>query len=115
MIKLLGKDKKIDFAFCVYKAQIMKYVAEGLSILGGLDNIVFSGSDTAIFKPLIHNILKNISFLGVNVRSLPWETEGKVVLASSPESKVKAYINKARIPDIIFQMCYSFLFSKKPA
>ncbi|HPN72426.1 MAG TPA: hypothetical protein PKZ41_00335 [Candidatus Omnitrophota bacterium] len=115
MIKFSGKDKKVDLAFQVYKSQILKYVAEGLSLLGGLDNIVFSGSGTGVLNPLIHGILKNMSFLGVNLKSLPWESEGEVVLASSPESRVKVYINKARIPDIIFQMSKPFLLSKKPA
>ena len=102
MIKLRGRDKKVDLAFDIYISQIMKYIGEGISVLGGLDNIIFSGGNVDILTSIIHVILKNLMFLGVNVESFPWDGEGEVICVSSAESNIKAFINKMNIAKIIF-------------
>ncbi len=109
MVKLLGKDKKIDLAFDVYRFQIMKYMAEGMAAMGGVDNIVFSGQNTGVLASVIHNILKDLMFLGVNVGSVPGAVDGDVVTVSSAESEIKALINKMSVERIIFHQSISFL------
>lgn len=112
MIKLLGKDKKVDLAFDIYISQIMKYIGEGLSVLGGLDNIIFAGINAVKLTPVIHRILKDMTFLGVNMVSLPWEGEEGILRVSSSESKINVYINKKEIAEIIFVNSKLFLRSK---
>lgn len=109
MLRLLGKDAKVDLAFDVYRAQMMKYIGEGISVLGGLEEIVFSGSNVLLFSPVIHDIVKRISFLGINLASLPWEGSGDVLRVSSAESKIKVYVNKMDIAKIIFLRSKAFL------
>ncbi|MDD3088360.1 MAG: hypothetical protein PHT95_00240 [Candidatus Omnitrophica bacterium] len=109
MLKLLGRDAKVNLAFDVYRSQIMKYIGEGISVLGGLDGIVFSGSSICFFHPVIHDILKRISFLGINVASLPWGDTGEMISISSGESKIKAYINRMDIAKIVCQRTENFL------
>ena len=60
MVKLRGKDPKVDLAFDVYIAQIMKHIGEAMSIMGGLDNIIISGSNADMLTPIIHEIIKKI-------------------------------------------------------
>jgi len=114
MLKLLGKDAKVDLAFDVYRAQMMKYIGEGISVLGGLDELVFSGSNVLLFSPVIYDIVKKISFLGINVSGLPWEGRGEVIGISSDESKIKVYINKMDIAKIIFLRSKTFLNEIQP-
>ncbi|MFA6281963.1 MAG: hypothetical protein WCY05_05650 [Candidatus Omnitrophota bacterium] len=102
MLKLHGKDSKVDLAFDVYRAQIMKHIGEGIAVLGGLDNIIFSGSNMASFVPVIHDIIKKISFLGINTISLPWQSDKKIIDITSSDSKIKAYLNKISVAEAIF-------------
>jgi acetate kinase len=110
MLKMRGRDTKVDLAFDVYQAQIIKYIGEGIAILGGVDNIVFSGNYVNASMPLIHDIIKKISFLGISTLSLPWSSDKETVNISSAESKVKVYINRMELAKAIF--CQSELFSE---
>jgi acetate kinase len=102
MIKLRGKDAKVDLAFDVYEAQIMKYMGEGIAVLGGLDNIVIAGSNIDIVTPIIYDIIKKISFLGINSVCLPWDKDKEVSSIVSEESKIKVYLNRKSLSSIIF-------------
>jgi Acetate kinase len=51
MIKIRGKDAKVNLAFDVYEAQIIKHIGEGLSVLGGLDNIIFPETMSVFLLP----------------------------------------------------------------
>jgi len=109
MLKLHGRDPKVDLAFDVYEAQIMKYIGEGISVLGGLDSIVFSGGNVDIFTPIIHDIIKKISFLGINTVKLPWRDAEEVTNISRDESRIKVYINKMDLAKVIFDKSEIFL------
>jgi len=102
LIKLRGKDVKVDLAFNVYEAQIIKYIGEGISVLGGLDNIVIAGSNIDIAAPIIYSIIKKISFLGISGVRLPWDKDREVSNITSEESKVKVYLNRNNLPAIIY-------------
>ncbi|MDD5129060.1 MAG: hypothetical protein PHO40_05355 [Candidatus Omnitrophica bacterium] len=102
MLKLYGKDPKVDLAFDVYKAQILKYIGEGISVMGGLDSLVISGDNAVILTPVIYNILKSISFLGINVERLPWSGDKELISATSEESRVRVCINKMSLSRLIF-------------
>ncbi|MFA6320509.1 MAG: hypothetical protein WCY36_01490 [Candidatus Omnitrophota bacterium] len=109
MLKLRGKDAKVDLAFDIYRAQIMKYIGEGISVMGGLDDIIFSGSNVRLFTPIIYDVLKKISFLGLTVDNLPWAKDKDIITATSADSSIKTRINTMDLSDIIFRNSLSFL------
>ena len=101
MVKLLGKDPGVDLAFDIYKAQILKHIGVGISVMGGLDNIIFSGENSGVLIPIIYSILKSIAFLGINLESLPWDSDKALCSITSKESKIGSYINRVSLPAII--------------
>ena len=101
MVKLLGKDPRVDLAFDIYKAQILKHIGGGISVMGGLDNIIFSGENSEILIPIIYSILKSIAFLGINIQPLPWDNDKAVCSITSKESKIRSFINRVSLPVII--------------
>ncbi|MDD5439827.1 MAG: hypothetical protein PHS37_06555 [Candidatus Omnitrophica bacterium] len=101
LIKLRGKDAKVDLAFDVYSAQIMKHIGEGIALLGGLDDIVIAGGYVDMLTPVIHHILKKISFLGITVGRVPWDKDADITDVTSEESKIKVSINRSGLPAII--------------
>lgn len=109
MVRLRGKDAKVDLAFQVYIAQIMKHIGEGISVLGGLDNIIIAGSNGDILIPIIHDIIKKISFLGIHVVSLPWGNDKDVVDITTEDSKIKVFMSRKRLPEILFREQKIFL------
>ena len=70
--------------------------------MGGVDALVFSGSYVRTFVPLVHALIKKISFLGCNARALPWELDQEIVAITSNASAIKAYINTIPLERIIF-------------
>ncbi len=109
MVRLRGKDANTGLAFDVYEAQIIKHMGDGISVLGGLDNIVISGSNADIVTPVIHSIIKKISFLGINTLRLPWAKDKEISCITSEESKIKVYINRTSLPAIIFNESKYFM------
>ncbi|HNS32328.1 MAG TPA: hypothetical protein PKN36_05070 [bacterium] len=112
LLKLRGRDSKIDLAFGIYLAQLMKYTGEAAAALGGLDSIVFAGSYVADAGSLVREIMKRLSFLGIHTATLPWKENGKLVKAASEESKVKVYINLKELAEIVY--CYTCDFLAAP-
>jgi len=102
LIKFYGKDPKVDLAFDIYQAQLLKCIGEGIAFLGGVDNIIFSGSESCAFIPIIYSLVKKISFLGINTRCLPWVDKKEFFLITSKESKVNVYLNRMSLPAVIF-------------
>lgn len=109
ILKLHGRDAKVDLALDVYRSQIMKHMGEGLSVMGGIDNIVVSGDNVDLFIPVIHDMIKKISFLGINVAGLPWRKDKDIVEISSGESRIKVYINRMDAARVIFHESRHFL------
>ena len=101
MIKLYGKDNKVTLAFDVYKNQILKYIGESLSVLEGVDTIIIGGNYVPFLSPVIYSVLKQISFLGINLADLPWPAAGDISEISSADSDIKVYINNLHISEII--------------
>jgi acetate kinase len=100
--KLYGRGEKINLAFDIYENQILKYIGEGISVLGGVDTLVFSGSLLEYAQPLILNLLEKITFLGVNLQGLPWVNKIGVSCITSPDSKIKVYLNQEQLARIIY-------------
>ena len=112
LVKFYGKDPKVNLAFDVYQAQLLKFIGEGISVLGGLENIIFSGSEMDALTPIIYSLIKKISFLGINIKSLPWVDEKEIFQLTSGESKIKVYLNRMSLPKVIFYETADFLHKK---
>jgi acetate kinase len=102
LFSLYGKDEKVTRAFDIYQNQILKYIGEGIAAMGGVDALVFSGSYVRTFVPLVHALIKKISFLGCNARALPWGLDQEITAITSSASAIKAYINTIPLERIIF-------------
>jgi len=100
--KLYGCDPKVTLAFDVYQNQILRYIGEGISLLGGLDSIIFSGCHISLLMPLVYRIVKKISFLGIDVKPLPWALKDDFSCISKDDSKVKARINFSALPAVLY-------------
>ncbi len=111
IFRLRGKDKKVDLAIDVFTSQIMKHIGAAISTLGGVDNIIFSGSMVSIFLPLLYDIIKKISFLGINPVRLPWSQDAEITKLSSDESKVNVYISRKNLAEVIFFETELFLIN----
>jgi len=109
LVKFYGKDPKVNLAFDVYQAQILKYIGEGVSVLGGLDSIIFSGSEVDALIPIIHSLIKKISFLGINIKSLPWMGKKEIFPVTSGESKINVYFNRMDLAEVIFHETAKFM------
>lgn len=101
LFSLYGKDRKVDLAFDIYLNHIIKYIGEGIASLNGLDSIVFSGSHLGFLSPLVYRLLKKMDFLGVNLKSLPWENNKGISLVTSEESNIAVSLNFLSTPRII--------------
>ena len=109
MFKLRGKDAKVDLAFDVYQTQIIKHIGKAITILGELDAIVFAGGYLTTVASLIRDIIKQISFLGIHTVGLPWDESKKISIVTSKESKIKVYINKMELPEVLYRQTQKFL------
>jgi len=113
MLKLNGKDDKVSLAFDVFRSQILKHIGDGISVMGGLNNMVFSGNCAKAFSPIIYSTLKKLSFLGINVLHLPWDSNKNFNGITSGESKIQAYLNKTGLAEIILQKSRHMKYSGK--
>jgi len=112
LVKFYGKDPKVNLAFDVYQAQLLKFIGEGISVLGGLENIIFAGSEVDALTPIIYSLIKKISFLEINIKSLPWVDEKEIFQITSGESNIKVYLNRMSLPKVIFYETADFLHKK---
>lgn len=75
LIKLYGKDDKVTLAFKVYKNQLLKYIGAAIAALGGIDAIVFGGCYAPALSQVIYMLLKDIAFLGMSLKEMPWAND----------------------------------------
>ena len=101
LITLYGKDEKVTLAFDVYRNQILKYIGDYMSLLNGLDAVVFSGCYAGNLSQIIYKIAKEMSFLGINLDELPWDNGKDVLRITSGRSKRHFYINPLDETDIM--------------
>jgi acetate kinase len=101
LFKFVGTRERVTLAFDVYMNHLLKYAGEGLALLEGLDNIIFSGPYVSDLIPLVHYLLTRIGFLDIRLKPFPWKREGKTTVISKPDSKVAVYLNHLSLSEII--------------
>ncbi|MDD5010861.1 MAG: hypothetical protein PHQ00_01930 [Phycisphaerae bacterium] len=73
------RNEKKDFARQIYLYNVIKYIGSFISILGGLDGLVFFSDRLEKFESLIPQICEKLGFLGLKVaaeadkRQLVWD------------------------------------------
>jgi acetate kinase len=116
LFMLYGSDEKVTLAFDIYQNQILKYIGESISLLESLDVIVFSGVYVSALTALIHQLLKKINFLGINLAPLPWEKQKDFFSITATQSPVQAFINSSLPSQIIAVQTMEYLnrFTQTP-
>jgi acetate kinase len=102
LMMLYGRDKKVTLAFDTYEAQILKYIGESISVLGGVDRVFFSGCYVDVLMQIVYSIVKNISFLGATAKDVPWDRHRKIEEVTMNDSEIKIVINRILLPEIVF-------------
>jgi len=114
MLKLEGKDPKVTLAFEVFQNHLLKYIGEGIAMLGGIDTIVFSGSALRLYLPLIYSLSRKLNFLGLHVTNVPWPENHPLEIISSPESTIYACLNFNSSAQILREQLTSKQLSSRP-
>ncbi len=102
LIDLYNKEEKVTLAFDMYINQILKYFGYGITLLKGLDSIVLSGSYLRYFSVIIFKLLKQISFLGINLKELPWTAKNSVYTITTEDSSIPVYLNELSLYEIMY-------------
>jgi acetate kinase len=79
--------KSYDFAYRLYTYQVLKSIGAFVSVLGGVDAIVFSSSHTGKYMKFMRGLCNQLEFLGVTCSGSGPEKQPFVL--SSPDSRVK--------------------------
>lgn len=82
------QGKSYDFARELYTYQVLKSVGAFVSVLGGLDAIIFSSVQIGMYMKFIRELCNRLEFLGVMCSGGNGMEERPTVL-SSPESRVR--------------------------
>jgi len=109
LYQLFGKDRKVTFAFDLYRNQILKYISQGIAVMGGLDGLCFSGKNVQAFEPIIFKLLKEINFLGVHLKKIPWQYKLKPFHITSSKSSVVAIINPFLKSSIVRRLSFDYI------
>jgi len=94
LAKMYGKDPKVNAAFGVYETHILKYIGEALAELGGADAFVLSGSYLGPLMPIVYNLIKKISFLGIDTELAPWQSNETIFRITREGSAVRVYLDR---------------------
>ncbi len=103
LISLYGKDEKVTLAFDVYKNHMLKYIGDSIATMGGFDRLVFSGCNAETLRQVVYMLLKDMSFLGISLAEMPWDTKSELVFLTLQNSQRHAYMNSIDKTDIVRQ------------
>ncbi len=101
LIRFYGRNEKVTLAFEVYRNQVLKHIGDGIAMMGGVDRIIFTGELVKPLNRIIYSILKDMSFLEMNLTEMPWDLSKTLVPLTSAASKRHAYITTLDETDII--------------
>lgn len=92
ILKTMNKNKKSKLAYDMFVYSISKKIASYLSVLGGLDNLVFTAAIGENVPKLRKDVCDNFRFLGVHLNNRRNYSNNYEI--SSLFSKVKVYVRK---------------------
>ena len=84
-----GLIPEVKAIYDVFLYDIMKYLGAFVSLLGGVDAVVFCSENLEAAYGLIGDICRRLGFMGVKCRPQPPKGRGQVRILSAPESGVK--------------------------
>ena len=85
-------EKKVKKAFDVFVYRIVKYIGSYVSVLNGVDNIVFTGAIGENSSLLRKEVCKNLDYLGVKIDDKKNLKNEKMI--SDKNSRVKVMVIK---------------------
>jgi acetate kinase len=112
LFSLYGTDERVTLAFDIFSNHILKYVADGLSLLRGIDEIVFAGPYMKPLVPFVSGLLSRLAFLGIRLLPQPWLPSGGFRLVSDSESGIKVHLNYYSVSEMIANETTSLIREK---
>lgn len=103
LLKLYGKSDKVTLAFDVYINQITRYIGDYIALLEGFDTVVFSGKNVKAMGQIIFELAKKMSFMGISLTEMPWNTDVESLCITSINSKRHFRINMLEESEIIYR------------
>jgi acetate kinase len=88
----MKKDKECKLAYDLFAYQIIKIIGSYITVLNGLDNLVFTARIGENVAGLREKICNHLSFLGVKLDSKKNKLNSELI--SSKESKIKVWVRK---------------------
>jgi acetate kinase len=88
----MKKNKECKLAYDMFIYQIIKTIGAYVSVLNGLDNLVFTAKIGENVAKLREDICNNFSFLGIKIDEKKNKSNSEII--SSKESKVKVQVIK---------------------
>ncbi|HRR96223.1 MAG TPA: hypothetical protein P5150_05770 [Candidatus Ratteibacteria bacterium] len=103
------KDEKVNFTFKIYTKQIIKYIGEAISVLDGVDAIVFSGEYVKEMISFIYEIISEISFIGIKLGKISKFSDNIGIISIE---KIPVLLNFYTDKEIIFYQTEKVLKNK---
>lgn len=85
-------NHRADLARQMFIYRVIKYIGAYTAAMNGIDIIVFTGGIGENDPYIREQIVKGLSYLGIELNAEPNASRGKEVLISTPESKVKVCV-----------------------
>lgn len=86
------KNKDCRLAFDIFVYQIVKTIGSYIAVLGGLDNLVFTGRIGENASKLREEVCKHLAFAGIKIDKIKDKSGSEII--SSGKSKIKVWVRK---------------------
>jgi len=97
-----GQNKYITLSFDILKYQITIYLGKYFSILNGISDLIICGKYAKILYPFIYILLKNINFIGINLKQPDFNfIKNDIYNLSSNDSLINVFLNNKPLAQII--------------
>jgi acetate kinase len=101
VLSRMNKDKRCRLAYDLFVYQIAKTISSYISVLNGLDNLVFTAKIGENVPKLRADVCSHFSFLGIKLDSNKNKNNAGVI--SSKESKVKVWVKETNEEKMIVE------------
>ncbi len=101
VLSRMNKDKRCRLAYEMFIYQIVKTIGSYISVLNGLDNLVFTAKIGENVPKLREDICNSLAFLGIKLDKEKNKKNSELI--SSKESKVKVWVKKTNEEKMIVE------------
>lgn len=93
ILEKMQKNKNCELAYKLFSRSIIKIIGSYISILGGIDNLVFTAAIGENVPKLRNEICKQLEFTGIKIDEEKNRKNSEIISAVS--SRIKVYVKKA--------------------